>query len=259
MSLQQWFGLEGRQALVTGASRGLGRAMALALAGAGADVIITGRTAATLEATADEIRALGRKAGTLEADMKDAASAAAACEEILARFGAVDILVNNIGNRTTSDPLEEQTIADWEEKIAFNLSPTFAATQVIGRQMIARGQGGRIINISSIAAWRPIRGIGGRHYETAKAAVLQFTRCVAADWGRHGITCNAICPGLFMTDANLAWERTKPEVIDAMVAGIPVGRAGRPEEIGPLAVFLASPAAGFVTGAAHVIDGGATI
>lgn len=257
MSLQQWFGLDGRQALVTGASRGLGRSMALALARAGADVIITGRTPETLEATAEEIRALGRKAGVLAADMKDATGTAAACETILAEHGAVDILVNNIGNRSTSAPVEDQTIADWEEMMAFNLSPTFAATQVVGRQMIARGQGGRIINISSIAAMRVIRGIGGRHYETAKAAVLQFTRCVAADWGKHGITCNAICPGLFMTDANLKWERTRPEVIDAMVAGIPAGRAGRPEEIGPLAVFLASPAAGFVTGAAYVIDGGA--
>lgn len=259
MSLQQWFGLEGRQALVTGASRGLGRAMALALAKAGADVVITGRTEESLARTADEIAGLGRKAGTLLADMHDGPSSAAACEEVLERFGAIDILVNNIGNRVTSDPIETESLETWSSMLDFNVSTCYGATQVIGRAMIVRGQGGRIINIASTAGLRVIGGIGGRYYETGKAAVLQFTRCTAMDWGRHGITANAICPGLFMTDTNLDWQEKRPEVIDDLVSAIPVGRAGLPEEIGPLAVFLASPAAAFVNGASFVMDGGAVI
>lgn len=259
MSLQQWFGLEDRQALVTGASRGLGRGMALALAKAGADVVITGRTEESLAKTADEIGALGGRVGTLVADMHDGPSTAAACEEILNRFGRIDILVNNIGNRVTSDPIETEPLETWDSMINFNVSTCYAATQVIGREMIARGQGGRIINIASTAGLRVIGRIGGRYYETGKAAVLQFTRCTAVDWGRYGITANAICPGLFMTDTNLGWQEKKPDLIQDLVSSIPVGRAGIPEEIGPLAVFLASPAASFINGASFVIDGGAVV
>jgi len=103
------------------------------------------------------------------------------------------------------------------------------------------------------------RGIGGRDYETGKAAVLHFTRCAAADWAPHGITVNAICPGLFMTDTNREWNERRPEVIEAFVKNVPMGRTGEPDEIGPLAVYLASPAAAYVTGAAYVIDGGYTL
>ena len=128
----------------------------------------------------------------------------------------------------------------------------------MGQAMLARGRGGRIINIASISALIANRGIGGRDYETAKAAVLHFTRCAAADWAPHGITVNAICPGLFMTDINREWNERRPDVIEAFVRNVPMGRPGEPDEIGPLAVFLASPASGYVTGAAYVIDGGYT-
>lgn len=258
MGLQDWFGLEGKQALVTGASRGLGRAMALALAEAGADIVITGRNRDTLDRTAQDIRATGRTANTLLADMKDGTSTAVACEAILERFGQVDILINNIGNRLSADPIESESLENWQAMIDFNLSTCFAATQVIGKAMIAHRQGGRIINIASTAGMRVISGIGGRYYETGKAAILHFTRCTATDWASHGITANAICPGLFMTDTNLGWQADKPEVIEDLVSTIPLGRAGTPAEIGPLAVFLASPAAAFVTGASFVIDGGAS-
>lgn len=259
MGLQNWFGLTNRQALVTGASRGLGREMALALAKAGADVVITGRNRESLERTAADIRVEGVKAGILLADMSYGASAASACETILNEFGPIDILVNNIGNRLTSDPIESEPLTNWQAMIEFNLSTCFAATQVIGKAMITQGQGGRIINIASTAGIRVIPGIGGRYYETAKAAVLQFTRCIATDWAQHGITANAICPGLFMTETNQSWLAKKPEVIESLVNTIPLGRAGMPAEIGPLAVFLSSPAAAFITGASFVIDGGASV
>src|SRR6202011_3869458 len=135
----------------------------------------------------------------------------------------------------------------------------FIGTKLVGKAMLERGAGGRIINIASISALIANRGIAGRHYETAKAAVLHFTRCAAADWAPHGITVNAICPGLFMTEPNLRWAETNPEVIEKFVQNTPMGRAGEPEELGPLAVYLASDAAKYVTGAAYVIDGGYTL
>ncbi|NLS01111.1 SDR family oxidoreductase [Rhizobium sp. P38BS-XIX] len=259
MGFQDWFSLEGKRALITGASRGLGRSMALALAEAGADIVITGRTQNTLDQTADEIRALGRNVWTVKADMGKPEECESACQDVVARLGPVDILVNNLGNREINVSIEKETLADWRQMIDLNLTSCFLGTKIIGGAMLERGKGGRIINIASISALIANRGIGGRDYETGKAAVLHFTRCAAADWAPHGITVNAICPGLFMTDINREWNEKHPEVIDAFVQNVPMGRPGEPHEIGPLAVFLASPAAAYVTGAAYTIDGGYTL
>jgi NAD(P)-dependent dehydrogenase (short-subunit alcohol dehydrogenase family) len=259
MSILDRFRLDGKRAVVTGASRGLGRSMALALADAGADVVITGRTQDTLDATATEIRALGRQAWTIKANMAVPAECQTACEQILNDFGPIDIAINNVGNREVSTALTEETLDTWKHVIDLNLTSCFIGTKIFGAAMLGRGQGGRIINIASISALIANRGIGGRGYETGKAAVLHFTRCAAADWAPHGITVNAICPGLFMTDVNREWNEKRPDVIEAFVQNIPMGRPGEPDEIGPLAVYLASPAAAYVTGAAYTIDGGYTL
>ncbi|HZS87204.1 MAG TPA: SDR family NAD(P)-dependent oxidoreductase [Chloroflexota bacterium] len=259
MGVLDLFRLDGKRAVVTGASRGLGRVMALSLAEVGADVVITGRTPRTLEATAEEIRARGRQAWTVTADMAVPAECQEACALILREYGPIDILINNVGNREISVAIEEETLETWKQSIDLNLTSCFLGTRIIGGAMVARGAGGRIINIASISALIANRGIGGRDYETSKAAVLHFTRCAAADWAPHGITVNAICPGLFMTDINREWNEKRPDVIEAFVRNVPMGRAGEPEEIGPLAVYLASPAASYVTGAAYVIDGGYTL
>ena len=259
MGILDRFRLDGKRAVVTGASRGLGRSMALALADVGADVVITGRTQETLDATAAEIRSLGRQAWTVRADMSMPAECQATCELILRDFGPIDILINNVGNREASMAIEAEPLATWQQMIDLNLTSCFLGTKLIGGAMLARGKGGRIINIASISALIANRGIGGRDYETGKAAVLHFTRCAAADWAPYGITVNAICPGLFMTDVNREWNERRPEVIEAFVKNVPMGRTGEPDEIGPLAVYLASPAAAYVTGAAYVIDGGYTL
>lgn len=259
MSTLDLFRLDGRRALVTGASRGLGRAMALALADAGADIVITGRTRETLDAAAQEIRSRGRRAWAVQADMGRPDGGEAACLAILREHGPIDILVNNVGNRLGSHPIVEDTPAAWRDAIDLNLTSCAVATRVVGGAMLERAAPGRVINIASISALIVNRGIGGRAYETAKAAVLHFTRCAAADWAPHGITVNAICPGLFMTDANREWHERRPEVIAEFVRHIPMGRPGEPDEIGPLAVYLASPASAYVTGAAFVIDGGYTV
>ena len=191
--------------------------------------------------------------------MGDPAACETACQNIVAEFGPIDVLINNVGNRNENVPIEAEPLATWQSLIDLNLTSCFLATKIVGGAMLARGQGGRVINIASISGLIANRGIAGRHYETAKAAVLHFTRCAAADWAPHGITVNAICPGLFMTDANKRWNETRPDVIQAFVQNVPMGRPGNPDEIGPLAVYLASPAAAYVTGAAYVIDGGYTV
>ena len=259
MGVLDRFRLDGKVAIVTGGSRGLGREMALALADAGADVAITGRSDSDLAATATQIRGLGRQAWTVVADMGVPAACEAALTQALAAAGRVDIMVNNVGGRRENVPLDSQPLESWQRLMDLNLTSCFLGTRFAGAAMLARGQGGRIINVASMNAMVAGRGIGGRHYETAKAAVLQLTRAAAADWAPHGITVNAICPGLFMTEANRKWQQTKPELIDAIVANIPMGRTGQPDELGPLAVYLASSAAAYVTGAALVIDGGYTL
>ena len=252
MGVLDLFRLDGKRALVTGSSRGLGRSMAIALAEVGADVVLTGRTRATLDATAGAIRALGRLAWTIVAGMSGPEECEKAFAQAIGEMGPIDVLINNIGNREENVAIEVESLETWRRLVDLNLTSCFIGTKMVGKAMLERGKGGRIINIASISALIANRGIAGRHYEAAKAAVLHFTRCDAADWAQKGIAVNAICPGLFMTDANKKWNETRPDVIQAIVANIPMGRTGEPDEIGPLAVYLASPAAAYVTGAAYV-------
>jgi NAD(P)-dependent dehydrogenase (short-subunit alcohol dehydrogenase family) len=253
------FRLDGQTAFISGASRGLGRVMALALADAGANVAISGRTAASLVSTVAEIEARGVKAWGIEGDMATPEGAEATCGAVLATVGTPDILINNVGNRSLNVPIAEQTTESWRELFDFNLTSVFIATRELGGAMVRRGTGGRIINTASMSGMIINRGIGGRHYESAKAAVVHFTRATAADWAPNGINVNAISPGLMMTETNQRWQRDHPDVIEKLSEGIPLGRPGRPEEIGPLALYLASPASSYVTGANFVIDGGYTI
>ena len=256
MSVLEQFRLDNKTALVTGGSRGLGRAMALAFAEAGADLIVTARDEHRLEKVAQEICAAGAKAQVESIDMGDPALCREGIRRLVEEHGPVDILVNNVGNRLTSSAIQEQSLESWQKTVDLNLTSCFLSSQIAAAAMIERGVGGRIINIASMNAFVSNQGIGDRAYETSKAAVVQFTRAAAADWAPQGITVNAICPGLFMTDANREWKEKKPEVIQTLIDGIPLGRAGEPHEIGPLAVFLASPASAFMTGSAVVIDGG---
>jgi NAD(P)-dependent dehydrogenase (short-subunit alcohol dehydrogenase family) len=258
MSVLDRFRLDGRRLFITGGSRGLGREMALALADVGAGVALTGRDQPSLERTAAEIRALGRKAWPIQADMGDPAICEATCAAALEAHGPFDILINNVGGRRDPTPIAEMAVARWRELIDLNLTSAFVCTKVIGGAMVARGRG-RIINIASINALVAGQNIGGRHYETAKAAVLQLTRATAADWAPHGVTANAICPGAFMTEPNQRWARERPEVIAGITDRTPMGRTGDPEDLGPLAVYLASDASRYMTGAALVIDGGYTL
>jgi gluconate 5-dehydrogenase len=259
MSIFDRFKLTGKRLFITGGSRGLGREMALAIADAGADVILVGRDPSSLETTAGDIRALGRQSWTITADVGKPAECEAACQTALDQHGPIDILINNVGGRRENIPTEAMALEKWSELIDLNLTSCMLCTRWLGAAMIERGRGGRIINIASINALVAGRAIAGRHYETAKAAMLQFTRAVAADWAVHQITVNAILPGGFMTEPNQRWLNLHPEVIERFRANIPLGDFGRPEDLGPLAVYLASDASRYMTGAALVIDGGYTL
>lgn len=259
MSILDRFKLTGKRLFITGGSRGLGREMALACAEAGADCILVGREADTLEKAAADVRNLGRQAFVIQADVSKPVECEAACERALSEFGPIDVLINNAGGRRQNIATHEMPLEVWRELMDLNLTSTFLCTKLIGGAMLARGKGGRIINIASINALVAGRKIAGRHYETSKAAVVQFTRATAADWAPHGITVNAILPGGFMTDANLRWKSIHPEVIESFLQQIPAGRYGEPWELGPLAVYLASDASAYMTGAALVIDGGYTL
>lgn len=258
MSVLDRLRLDGRKVFMTGGSRGLGREMALAMAGVGAHVTLAARNPDDLALVAAEIRDLGSEAETFVADMSRPEECERICAEALARSGPFDILVNNIGGRRANVPLQDMALDQWRALVDLNLTSTFLCCKAIGGAMIARGAGGRIINIASINGMVAGRGIEGRHYEAAKGAVLMLTRSLAVDWAKHGITVNAICPGIFATDPNREWARKNPEIIDGLVRNIPMGRLGEPEDLGPLAVYLASDAARYVTGAAMVIDGGYT-
>jgi NAD(P)-dependent dehydrogenase (short-subunit alcohol dehydrogenase family) len=259
MGVLDRFRLDGKRLFVTGGSRGLGREMALAIADAGADVILVGRDLASLERTAADIRRLGRNAWPIQGDVGAPEECERVCRAALERFGPIDILINNVGGRRVNIPTQEMPLDTWRQMLDLNLTSTFLCTKLIGGAMVARGKGGRVINIASINALVANRGIAGRHYETAKAAVLQFTRATAADWAPLGVTVNAILPGGFLTEANLRWAREAPAIIETFKAQIPMGDLGKPEDLGPLAVYLASEASRYMTGAALVIDGGYTL
>lgn len=253
MSVLDRFRLDGKRAMVTGGSRGLGREMSLALASAGADVVIIGRDQESLDQTCREIAAMGRQADHLQGDVGDSNQCESICRSVLEQFGPIQILINNVGGRRENIPTEEMPLEKWRELIDLNLTSTFVCTKEIGGSMIRSGEGGRIINIASINALVAGRQIRGRHYETAKGAMVQFTKATAVDWAEHGITVNAILPGGFMTEANQRWAKIHPEVITAFQSQIPMGKYGTPEDLGPLAVYLASEASRYMTGATSTL------
>lgn len=251
MSIAPRFDLEGRVVLVTGASRGIGRACALACAGSGADVIVGVRRSADGETLTSEIAKLGRRAAAVEMDLVDLATVRAGVAAAHAAFGRIDVLVNNVGIGP-ENPAENVTEEDFDLTVAVNLKGTFFVTQAVGRLMIAQ-RSGRIVNISSQAGTVALKGEAV--YCMTKAAINHLTRCLAAEWARHDIAVNSVAPTFIWTDA------TRPSLADpafrAQVLGhIPLGRIGDPIDVAGTVVFLASPAAALITGANILVDGG---
>jgi len=258
MGVFDQFRLNGRRALITGGSRGLGRVMAQALVDAGAELVLVGREREALEQAKVELAAGGANVHYFVGDMGDPIDAQRVCNEAVKSHGTFDVLINNVGGRRISIPTEEITLAQWQTIVDLNLTSTFLACQIIGKTMLTQNRGS-IINISSIAGLIVNKGIYGRTYETTKAAMISFTRTLAVDWASRGVRVNTIAPGGFLTDPNRKWFREKPELQNTFEGMIPMGRLGNPDEIGPLALFLASDASSYMTGATLVIDGGYTL
>jgi NAD(P)-dependent dehydrogenase (short-subunit alcohol dehydrogenase family) len=254
LSVLDSFRLDGRRALITGGSRGLGRVMAQALAEAGADVAITSRSEETAAGAAAEIAGVtGRTVRGYAADVQVSQDITRLVEELDTTFGPVDILVNNAGInvRGPSDQLSE---ADWDAVVDTNLKGPFLCARVFGPLMAARGWG-RVINLGSILS---VIGLPGRApYAASKAGIVNLTRVLALEWADRGVTVNAICPGPFGTEMNKPLLED-PEKFKAFVSKIPMGRWGDLHEIAGVAVFLASDASSFVTGSSVFVDGGWT-
>lgn len=256
MNTLDLFRLDGRSALVTGGGRGLGRYMAEALADAGAKVALCSRKKEACEEVAVEIHSGGGEALALACDVTDPESVRETLEATEGAFGGVDILVNNSG-ATWGAPPEEMPLERFDQVVNVNLRGTFIMAQEVGRRMIQRGAGGRIINIASVAGL-----VGGKPpymqtvgYNSTKGAVISMTRDLATSWAQYGINVNAIAPGWFPTRMSGGLiERFEEE----MLRDIPLHRFGSPEELKGVAVFLASDAAAYMTGQTVTVDGGTT-
>lgn len=249
----QKFRLDGKTCIVTGASRGLGRTMAIALGEAGANVVAVARSQDDLQDTANVIKSQGRRAIAVQCNLRKSESIAAMVDQTLAEFGQIDVLVNNAGGGDFK-PLVEMSDDQWHRIIDLNLSATFRVCRAVGPHMIKRRRG-KVINMSSMY------GVIGEKNVTAycasKGAVIQLTRALALEWAEHNIAVNVLAPGYMYT------ERTSSVFDDSAAAAafierIPMRRIGQPEELGPLIVYLASDASDFMTGSVLVIDGGQT-
>ncbi|MGY1605127.1 SDR family NAD(P)-dependent oxidoreductase [Geodermatophilus sp. SYSU D00815] len=245
--------LRGRVALVTGGGRGLGRAIALALAEAGADLCVAGRDVAVLDDVAAEAGKSGVRTLVARADVADPAQVESMVARTVEELGRLDVVVNNAGV-LSSAPLLETTDDEWDRVLGTNLRGTFLVTRAAGRHLVAQGRG-KVVNVASNYAF-----LGVPHhaaYTASKAAVVAFTRTMAVEWARHGVQVNALAPGFFATDLN-ADVRADEELMRRVRRTIPQPRIGAPDDLRAWAVLLASPASDFMTGAVITIDGGET-
>jgi len=243
--------LAGRTAVVIGGTTGLGRAMSLGLAEAGADVVASARRSDLVESIVEEIEARGRRTLLMPTDVSDADSLQHLLDACIEAFSKVDILINSAGTTMKGPTLEMQS-ADWDRILEVNLTGTARACTVFGKQMIERGWG-RIINIASLASYVGLHEVAA--YNASKAGVVGLTKSLAVEWAPYGVCVNAIAPGVFPTDLNRhlleGTERGKE-----LIMRTPMKRFGNAEEIAGAAVFLASDAASFVTGEVIAVDGG---
>lgn len=247
--IESQFSLTGKKALVTGSSKGIGASIAQALAQAGADIVLVGRTKDSLEATKSAIINIGRKVEIVLCDVSSADAIKEAFSDIAAL--KVDILINNAGSISRA-PAAEAQMDEWNRIIDTNLNSVFQISQACGRAMIAQGAG-TIINIASLLSFQG--GINVPAYTASKHGVAGVTKALANEWGSRGVTVNAIAPGYISTD-NTAALRADADRNASILARIPIGRWGNPEDIASVAVFLASPAARYINGEVLTVDGG---
>jgi NAD(P)-dependent dehydrogenase (short-subunit alcohol dehydrogenase family) len=248
---QQLLNLVGKVAVITGAGSGIGSGIAIRFAQAGADVAINYRTSERgAQEVASKIAALGRKAVFLRADVTEPEAARRLMRETAEALGGLDVLVNNAGSYPLATLLE-MSEQEWDETVAANLRNVHLCTQAAAQQMIGQKRAGAIVNVASIEAENPAPRHA--HYDAAKAGVVMYTRAAANELGPHGIRVNSVSPGLIWRE-NL--DRDWPEGVSAYARAVPLGRLGYPEDVADACLFLASPAARWITGANLIVDGG---
>jgi NAD(P)-dependent dehydrogenase (short-subunit alcohol dehydrogenase family) len=245
--------LDGKVAVVTGASRGLGRAMAVALAEAGADVAVAARARPELEETAHLVEACGARSLALTTDVASYASVESLMAQTVDVLGRLDVLINNAGIARVA-PLAEASLDDWRAILDVNLSGVFHGCRAAAPYLIRRGAG-KVINLASVLAAAGLPGY--TMYAATKGGIISLTRALAVEWARHNVQVNAIAPGWFVTEMNET-AFADPRIHERLTRDIPARRTGRLDEIGPLAVYLASPASDFMTGQTIFLDGGHT-
>ena len=247
------FDLSGKVALVTGASKGIGRAIAIELATAGADIIAVARTEKLLDTLAEEVKQIGRSILPVVGDLSDIAAIPGIVDEGLSRFGRIDILVNNAGI-TKREPVSEVTEQTWDAIMTVNVKAAFFLAKAVGSHMVERKQG-KVINIGSEAA---LLGLPDHAvYCASKGALVQLSRALAAEWGQHNIQVNALCPGSTATDMTLPTFRD-PAGREGMLGRMLLKRLVEPEEVAQAVLFLSSESASMITGQVICIDGGST-
>lgn len=251
--MESLFDLSGKVAVVTGTSRGLGQYFGRALAQAGADLVITSRDVSRLTEFREEIEALGRRALPVKLDVLNESDIENMVRQAISEYGKVDILVNNAGLNIRK-PATDVAWKDWDTVLNTNLKGAFFVAQAVGREMIQRKYG-RIINIGSCTCVFGMEGIGP--YCASRGGMLQVSRSLAAEWGRHGITVNVLAPGWFKTAQNKVLYDNKPWV-EYITDRIPLGRPGQPNDLDGTVIFLASDASAYVTGQIILVDGGFT-
>lgn len=249
------FDLTGRVAVVTGASSGLGVQFANALADQGADVAILARRVDKLETVAAELRKKGRKVLPVSCDVTKTESVKAAVAAVLKEFGKVDILVNNAGGAQGAGG-ENTTDAEWNFTMDLNITAMFICCREFGKEMLKKGYG-RVINIASMYGLVGNAFNPALPYHASKGAAVNFTRALGAEWGKRGVTVNAICPGFFASELTGAFVDT-PEFLGAVRAYCPMERVGKPGELNPALIYLASQEASYTNGSMVVVDGGWT-